>query len=192
MGKVVLSASMSLDGFMAGPDVDLERPMGAGGERLHEWLFDESAEGRLDAEVARETSAAIGAVVIGRRTFDVGLAPWGDVPYPVPCFVLTHESRDDLPMASGTFTFVDGSLPSALEHAQAAAGERDVLLMGASVGQQFLDVGLVDEIAVQLVPVLLGLGTRLFDHLGTEHIELERTAAIESPHVTHLRFRVAR
>jgi len=192
MGKVVLSASMSLDGFMAGPDVDLERPMGAGGERLHEWLFDESAEGRLDAEVARETSAAIGAVVIGRRTFDVGLAPWGDVPYPVPCFVLTHESRDDLPMASGTFTFVDGSLPSALEHAQAAAGERDVLLMGASVGQQFLDVGLVDEIAVQLVPVLLGLGTRLFDHLGTEHIELERTAAIESPHVTHLRFRVVR
>ena len=192
MGKVVLSASMSLDGFMAGPDVGLERPMGAGGERLHEWLFDESDQGRLDAEVARETSAAIGAVVIGRRTFDVGLGPWGDVPYPVPCFVLTHESRDDLPMASGTFTFVDGSLPSALEHAQAAAGERDVLLMGASVGQQFLDVGLVDEIAVQLVPVLLGVGTRLFDHLGTEHIELERTAAIESPHVTHLRFRVVR
>jgi dihydrofolate reductase len=192
MGKVVLSASMSLDGFMAGPDVDLERPMGAGGERLHEWLFDESAEGRLDAEVARETSAAIGAVVIGRRTFDVGLAPWGDVPYPVPCFVLTHESRDDLPMASGTFTFVDGSLPSALEHAQAAAGERDVLLMGASVGQQFLDLGCVDEIEIQLVPVLLGGGTRLFDHLGSEHIELERTAAIESPHVTHLRFDVVR
>ena len=192
MGKVVLSASMSLDGFMAGPDVGLERPMGAGGERLHEWLFDESDQGRLDAEVARETSAAIGAVVIGRRTFDVGLGPWGDVPYPVSCFVLTHESRDDLTMASGTFTFVDGSLPSALEHAQAAAGERDVLLMGASVGQQFLDVGLVDEIAVQLVPVLLGAGTRLFDHLGPEHIELQRTVAIESPHVTHLRFRVVR
>ena len=192
MGKVVLSASMSLDGFMAGPDVGLERPMGAGGERLHEWLFDESDQGRLDAKVARETSAPIGAVVVGRRTFDVGLGPWGDVPYPVPCFVLTHESRDDLTMASGTFTFVDGSLPSALEHAQAAAGERDVLLMGASVGQQFLDVGLVDEIAVQLVPVLLGAGTRLFDHLGPEHIELERMVAIESPHVTHLRFRVVR
>ena len=141
---------------------------------------------------AAGASAAVGAVVIGRRTFDLGLEPWGDVPFPVPCFVLTHESRDDLPMASGRFRFVDGSLPSALEHAQAAAGERDVLLMGASVGQQFLDVGLVDEVEIQLVPVLLGAGTRLFDHLGAEHIELERTAAIESPHVTHLRFDVVR
>jgi len=192
MGKVVLSASMSLDGFMTGPDVGPEHPMGAGGERLHEWLFDETPDGRLDAEVTREASAAVGAVVVGRRTFDLGLGPWGDVPYPVPCFVLTHESRDDLPMASGTFTFVDGSLPSALEHAQAAAVEREVLLMGASVGQQFLDVGLVDEIRVQLVPVLLGAGTRLFEHLGPEHIELQRTATIESPHVTHLRFRVVR
>jgi dihydrofolate reductase len=192
MGKVVLRASMSLDGFMTGPDVGTEHPMGRGGERLHEWLFDESDQGRQDAEIAREASAAVGSVVIGRRTFDLGLEPWGDVPFPVPCFVLTRESRDDLPMASGTFTFVDGSLPSALEHAQAAAGERDVLLMGASVGQQFLDVGLVDEIEIQLVPVLLGAGTRLFDHLGPEHIELERTEAIESPHVTHLRFRVVR
>jgi dihydrofolate reductase len=192
MSKVVLNASMSLDGFMTGPDVGPEHPMGVGGERLHEWLFDESVEGRPDAEVAREVSATVGAVVIGRRTFDVGLEPWGDVPYPVPCFVLTHESREELPMASGTFTFVDGSIPSALELAQAAAANRDVLLMGASVGQQFLDAGLVDEIAIQLVPVLLGAGTRLFDHLGPEPIELERMTTIESPHVTHLRFRVLR
>ena len=192
MGKVVLSASMSLDGFMTGPHVGPEHPMGAGGERLHDWLFDDTPDGELDAEVAREASAAVGAVVIGRRTFDLGLEPWCDVPLTVPCFVLTHESRDELPMASGTFTFVDGTLPNALEHAQTAAGERDVLLLGASVGQQFLDVGLVDEIEIQLVPVLLGAGTRLFDHLGPEHIELERTEAIESPHVTHLRFRVVR
>jgi dihydrofolate reductase len=192
MGKVVLRASMSLDGFMTGPDVGTERPMGRGGERLHEWLFDGSDEGRMDAEIARETSAAVGAVVIRGRTFDLGLERWGDVLFPVPCFVLTHESRADLPMTSGTFTFVDGTLPTALEHAQAAAGERDVLLMGASVGQQFLDAGLVDEIAIQLVPVLLGAGTRLFDNLGPDHIELERTASIESPHVTHLQFRVVR
>lgn len=192
MGKVVLSASMSLDGFMAGPDVGLEHPMGRGGERLHEWLFDDTTEGLLDAEIAKEAGAALGAVVVGRRTFDVGLESWGDVPCPVPCFVLTHETRDDLPMSSGTFCFVDGSIPSSLEHAQAAAGERDVLLMGASVGQQFLDAGLVDELAIQIVPVLLGAGTRLFDHLGPEHIELDRTASIESPHVTHLRFRVVR
>lgn len=129
MSKVVLNASMSPDGFMTGPDVGPEHPMGVGGERLHEWLFDESVEGRPDAEVARELSATVGAVEIGRRTFDVGLEPWGDVPYPVPCFVLTYESREELPMASGTFTFVDGSIPSALELAQAAAANRDVLLM---------------------------------------------------------------
>jgi dihydrofolate reductase len=190
MGKVVLSASMSLDGFSAGPCVGIEHPMGEGGERLHEWLFDESDDGKPDAERAREMSEGTGAVVVGRRTFDVGVDPWGDVPYPVPCFVLTHQPRAEMAMKSGTFTFVSDGIPSALRLAQDAAGERDVLLMGGSVGQQFLDAGLVDEIRIQLVPVLLGGGTRLFDHLGPDHIELERTASIDSPHVTHLRFRV--
>ena len=192
MGKVVLSASMSLDGFSAGPSVGTEHPMGEGGERLHEWLFDESHDGKPDAELAREMSDGIGAVVVGRRTFDVGVDPWGDVPYPVPCFMLTHEPRDDMAMKSGTFTFVSDGILSALRLAQDAAGERDVLLMGGSVGQQFLDAGLVDEIRIQLVPVLLGGGTRLFDHLGPDHIELERTASVDSPHVTHLWFRVAK
>ena len=191
MGRVVFSASVSLDGFSAGPDVGVGQPMGAGGERLHEWLFDGSADGRVDAEVAQERISATGAVVVGRRTFDVGVEPWGDVPFPVPCFVLTHEAREQMVMDSGTFTFVTDGIRSALALARAAAGERDVLLMGgASIGQQFLDARLVDEIHMQLVPVLLGAGTRLFDHLGTDPIELERIGSIESPHVTHLRFRV--
>jgi dihydrofolate reductase len=192
MGKVVVSASMSLDGFSAGPNVGTGHPMGEGGERLHEWLFDESDDGKPDAELAREMSDGTGAVVVGRRTFDVGVDPWGDVPYPVPCFVLTHEPRDDVTMKSGTFTFVSDGIASALRLAQDAAAERDVLLMGGSVGPQFLDAGLVDEIRIQLVPVLLGGGTGLFDHLGPDHIELERMASVDSPHVTHLWFRVVK
>jgi dihydrofolate reductase len=166
--------------------------MGRGGERLHDWLFDEGDDGKPDAEIARERVEATGAVVVGRRTFDVGIGPWGDVPFPVPCFVLTHEARDAMEMPSGTFTFVHDGIVRALRLAQAAAGERDVLLMGGSVGQQLLDVSLVDEIAIQLVPVLLGAGTRLFDHLGPDQIELERTAWVETPHVMHLRFRVVK
>lgn len=193
MGKVVLSASVSLDGFGAGPDVGIEQPMGVGGERLHEWLFDGSADGRADAEIAQERSSATGAVVVGRRTFQLGVELWGDVPFPVPCFVLTHEAREVMVMESGTFTFVTDGIRSALRLARAAAGEKDVLLMGgASIGQQFLGAGLADEIHIQLVPVLLGAGTRLFDRLGTDPIELERIGSIESPHVTHLRFRVVK
>ncbi|TDC82451.1 dihydrofolate reductase [Micromonospora sp. KC606] len=200
-GRTLLSMSVSLDGFAAGPDVTTEQPMGRGGERLHEWLFHDggnrvvAADGvtpaGVDVEQARERYATTGAVVIGKRTFDVGVGLWQDTPFPVPCFVVTHESREPLTMKSGTFTFVTDGLHSALRQACQAAGDRNVLIMGGpTTGQQFVRAGLVDEIHVQLVPVFLGTGTRLFDHLGADHIELERTAVIESPHVTHLRFRV--
>ncbi|MBB2740625.1 UNVERIFIED_ORG: dihydrofolate reductase [Microbispora rosea subsp. rosea] len=203
MGKVLLNMSVSLDGFSAGPDVGVERPMGQGGERLHEWLFDSDADrgaydtqksaSSADAEVSDDLFAATGAVVVGRRTFDVGVGLWGDTPFPLPCFVLTHEAREELVMKRGTFTFVTDGIQSALKHAQEAAGEKNVLVMGgANIAQQFVKAGLVDEIQIQLVPVLLGAGTRLFDNLGTDHIELERTMLNESPHVTHLRFRVVR
>ncbi|MEV1143007.1 dihydrofolate reductase family protein [Micromonospora sp. NPDC049799] len=203
MGSVLLSMSVSLDGFAAGPDVTAEHPMGRGGERLHEWLFHDggdravAADGAtpvgVDAEQARERYATTGAVVIGKRTFDIGVGLWQDTPFPVPCFVITHAPRDPLTMKSDSFTFVTDGLHSALRRAQQAAGDRSVLIMGGpTTGQQFVRAGLVDEIHLQLVPVLLGTGTRLFDDLGTDHIELERTAVIESPHVTHLRFRVVR
>ncbi|MGI8329159.1 dihydrofolate reductase family protein [Actinomadura scrupuli] len=191
MTQVILHVTMSLDGFMAGPGISAEHPMGEGGLRLHEWVFNGS-DNEADAGVTRELLATTGAVVLGRRTFDVGVGVWEDTPFPVPCFVLTHEVRDELVMKSGTFTFVTGGVDDALKRARAAAGEQKINLMGADVAQQFLRAGLLDEIHLQLAPVMLGTGRRLFEHLGTEHIELERTRVTESPYVTHLRFRVVK
>jgi dihydrofolate reductase len=190
MARVLLDVTMSLDGFMAGPNVSVEHPMGEGGLRLHEWIFNTSTS-EVDADIAREMSATTGAVVLGRRTFDVGINVWNDTPFPVPCFVLTHDPLAERIEKSGTFTFAT-DVRDAHARATAAAGERDVRLMGAEVGQQFLAAGLVDEIRIQLAAVLLGAGRRLFDNLGDEHIELERLSTVESPYVTHLRFRVRR
>jgi dihydrofolate reductase len=189
MSKVIADLSMSLDGFIAGPNVSVEVPMGEGGERLHEWL----SEGGVDAEIARELSETAGATVVGRRMFDVGVGEWEDTPYPVPCFVLTHEQREELTMKSGTFTFVTDGIESALEQAKEAAGEKDVIVMGgANIVQQFLRAGLVDEMSLHLVPVLLGDGVRLFDGIGNELIELESTRVIDSPGVTHISYRIVK
>ena len=189
MSRVVLAISVSMDGFACGPDVTAEHPMGKGGERLHEWLFNGDSDG--DAQQVRERNATTGSVVIGRRTFDVGVDLWQDTPFPVPCFVVTHEQRDPLTMPSDTFTFVTDGLDDTLRLARQAAGERNVLIMGGpTVGQQFVRAGLVDELRLQLVPVLLGPGTRLLDNFGPEKIELERIAVVESPHVTHMHFSV--
>ena len=201
MGKVVLDMSVSLDGIGAGPNPSEEDRMGVGGERLHAWHpFDDPeqestasvpAAGEADTRVVRELFAATGAVVLGKRTFDLGLEPWGGTPFPVPCFVLTHEARDDLVTATGTFAFVTDGIERAVRRAQAAAGDKDVLVMGGpTVAQQAVRAGLVDELSIHLVPVLLGAGSRLFEHLAPEAIELERIALIASPRATHLRFRV--
>ena len=184
MAKLVLSYSMSLDGFVAGPDVSVEQPMGRGGERLHDWMF--SSTSPVDKELAAEASP--GAVIVGRRTFDVGLGPWGDTPFPAPTFVITHEKREPLAMKSGTFTFVTDGIESALSRARAAAGAGDIWVMGADVAQQFLKAGHVEEIIIQLVPVLMGAGVRLFDGIGERLIELTPTRTIQSPSVTHLRY----
>lgn len=190
MSKVVVDVSMSLDGFIAGPNVGVESPMGEGGLRLHEWLF-EASEGGVDAEIAREMSRSTGAAVIGRRTFDVGVGVWNDTPFAAPCFVLTHEVMDERPEKSGTFVFV-ADVESAFRRASEAAGEGCVRLMGAEVSRQFLEAGLVDEVRIQVAPVLLGAGTRLFDHLGIGPVELRRTRVVGSPRVTHLWFRILR
>ncbi|GAB4048117.1 dihydrofolate reductase family protein [Catellatospora paridis] len=190
MAPVIAHVTMSLDGFMAGPDVGVAHPMGRGGERLHQWIFDGSSE--VDSAAVRRQFALTGAVLLGRRTFDVGVGQWGDTPYAVPCFVLTHHPAPDRTERSGTFTFVHTGLSDALDLAVAAAGERAVTLMGADVVQQVLRAGLLDEIHLQLAPVLLGGGRRLFDHLGTDHIELEQLDVAPSPHVTHLRYRVVK
>jgi dihydrofolate reductase len=190
MGKVLLAFSMSLDGFIAGPEVGVDHPMGKGGERLHDWMRSDTNKDETDAAMGRELHEKAGAVVLGRRTFDIGVGLWEDTPYPVPSFVLTHRSRDALPMKSATFTFVTDGIESALRHARTAGGGKDVIVMGADAGQQCLRAGLADEMFIQLVPVLLGAGSRAFDNVGAGHIELKSTRVLDSPSVTHLRFEI--
>jgi len=205
--------SMSLDGFVAGPTPSLEKPLGEGGDLLHEWAFAaagwreqhglEGGETNADSEVIEESLAATGAVVMGRLMFSGGEGPWeddpradgwwgDDPPFHVPVFVLTKHARETKTMKGGTaFTFVTDGIEAALEQARAAAAEKDVLLAGgASVVQQYLKAGLLDEIQIHVAPVLLGDGTSLFDRLGIEPLGLEVTRVIASPTVTHLRFRV--
>jgi dihydrofolate reductase len=162
MSTVLVYASMSLDGYVAGPDISRDHPLGVGGERLHDWMFGGATP--ADRAVTGGLHAAAGAVVLGRRTFDIGLEHWEDVPYPAPSFVVTHRPRPDLRQKSGTFSFVAG-VEAAVERARAAAGERTVVVMGADVQRQVLAAGLADEVMISLVPVLLGAGAKLFDGL---------------------------
>lgn len=191
MGKVTLHFSMSLDGYVAGPGVGIDQPMGAGGEQLHDWLF-AALRSEADLQVEKEIFASVGAVVIGRRTFDVGIGPWGDTPFPARCFVLTHRKRDPLPQKSGTFTFVGNGIEHALRLATEAAQGRDVVVMGADIAQQALKAGLVDELNLQLVPRLLSDGRRLFDGMDAPGSAFELVRALPSPHAMHLRYRPIR
>ena len=188
MGKVIVSFTMSLDGFIAGPNISPEDAMGEGGEQLHDWLFDGSSE--IDRDMAREMPANVGAVILGKRTFDLGLPHWEDTPFPAPSFVLTHEKREPLKMKSSAFTFINGGVESAVQQAKAAAGEKDIVVMGANVAQQLLRAELADEIVLQLAPVLLGQRHPPVRRYWRQTIELKNTSSIESPLVTHLRFQV--
>lgn len=189
MGAVVADMSMSVDGFVAGPDTDSGNPLGVGGELLHRWLFADPQDPR-DAAVSAEVSASVGAVVLGRRTFDIGVDIWGDVPFPAPCFVLTHRPHAERAMTSGTFTFVTGGVAQAVRMAAAAAGGKNVQVMGAATVRQAIALGLLEELQINLVPVLLGRGERMFDELPADHVDLNCTRVIASGAVTHLRFRL--
>lgn len=191
MALVSCSMSMSLDGYVTGPGDSREDPWGRGAEVLHSWLFDQSTP--EDEAILAEMVAGCGAVIMGRRSFDKneGDGGWGDGG-PVgdtPVFVVTHQKPTK--PAPSVFTFVTDGVVSAIEQAKAAAGDKVVGLHGATVMQQALPLGLVDELVVQLVPVLLGGGTRLFDLLD-DAITLERTSVTPTPAATHLRFRVVR
>jgi dihydrofolate reductase len=214
MSKVIAELSMSLDGYVAGPDADLEDPLGQGGERLHQWAFgaqswrethgQEGGERNADSEVIEERVRTTGAVVMGRRMYSGGSGPWDqdamargwwgdDPPFHAPVFVLTHHEREPLPMEGGTtFTFVTAGIESAIEQARAAAGEKDVHVAGgATVVQQAIAAGLVDTLEVHVAPVFLGGGVRLFDGMPADAgLEIERV--VDSPTVTHLRYRVVR
>jgi dihydrofolate reductase len=187
--RVLLSFTMSLDGFIAGPNVSKGYPLGEGGQFLHEWLFKGSSE-EPDGAMSREMLERGGATVLGKRTYDVGLPHWNDTPYPTPSFVLTHTPREPEAMKSASFTFVNDGIESAVRQARVAAGSKDVILMGADVSKQALRAGLVDEIFLQLSPLLLGGGTRLFEGLDVSRIRLDCTRAVASPYVTHLRYSV--
>jgi dihydrofolate reductase len=210
MGTIV-DITTSLDGFVAGPNPTLEDPLGEGGERLHEWAVAleawrerhgmEGGEANADSERLREAVDATGAVVMGRRMFSGGQGPWDadpnadgwwgdDPPFRAPVFIVTSHPRRTVAKEGGTsYTFVTDGVDSAVRQAREAAGEKNVGVSGgANVVQQAIKAGLVDELRLHLVPILLGSGTRLLDDLGG--VELERTAVIDSPGVTHLTFRV--
>ena len=204
MGKVATGLSMSLDGFIAGPNDGPERPLGEGGERLFAWYSGGDTEYRLpgtelvfmvspqSAELLREAHSKMGAFVTGRRTFDITGGWGGSPPLGVPTFVVSHTVPQEWVYEGSPFTFVTDGVKSAVEQAKAVAGDKDVAVGAASIAQQCIRAGLLDEIHVDLVPVLLGGGVRLFEHLGTTPIELESTKVIEAPDVTHLTFRVVR
>jgi dihydrofolate reductase len=217
MSSVVLDITMSLDGFVAGPDMSPDDPLGRDGMRLHEWVFElatfkrmtgeEGGVETVDDEIMAETQARPGAVVMGRGMFGGGPGPWGspewgegvwegwwgpEPPYGKPVFVLTHHEREPLVLGETTFTFVTDGVESAIAQAKAACGDGDVLVAGgADAASQALAAGLLDEIQVHVVPLLLGSGKRLFAGLDAP-VTLEKTRGIDSPGVTHLRYRVVR
>jgi dihydrofolate reductase len=202
MGKVVFEISMSLDGYVAGPDDGPDNGLGEGGERLHEWVTElaswrephglEGGETNASSEVMEEMSSA-GAVVVGKRMFD-NAHGWGDEPpFHKPVFVLTHTAREPLTKSDTTFTFVTDGIESAVERARAAAGDENVSIGGgASTIQQALKTGMVDEARVTVAPVLLGGGVRLFEGVGPDDGEFELVRVIEGPKATHLKYRVVR
>lgn len=193
MSKVLLELSVSLDGYVTGPDVRPEEPMGDGGERLHEWMF----AGKSATEVETFQTAKyseIGALIMGRRMVDLGIGPWGEEPtFHAPCFVVTHRPAEKIVKKGGTsYIFVTDGIEAALERAREAADPQDVQVNGgADVAQQFLNAGLLDEIRLHLVPIFLGAGTRLFDGVRTD-VRLVLREAQHQPAVTHLIYEVGR
>jgi len=193
---------MSMDGFIAGPNDGPEQPLGDGGEQLFAWYSSGDTEYRLpgtemvfkispqSAELLREAHSKMGAFVTGRRTFDITHGWGGRPPLGVPTFVVTHTVPQEWVYEGSPFTFVTDGVESAVEQAKAVAGDKDVAVGAASIAQQCIRAGLLDEIHVDLVPVLLGDGVRLFDHLSTAPIELQSTRVVEGAGVTHLTFRV--
>ena len=215
MTKVALDITISLDGFVAGPNQTIEQPLGEDGERLHEWVYGltswreahghEGGETNADSELLEQAIARSGATVMGRRMFSGGSGPWqddpnsngwwgDDPPFHHPVFVLTHHTRETVTMQGGTsFTFVTGGIEDALEQARAAAGDKDVAIAGgADVAQQYLHAGLLDELHLHVAPLLLGGGVRLFDERGSGSTSVEQTRLVESPAVTHLSYRIVR
>ena len=195
--------SISLDGYGAGPDQSEENPLGVGGEQLHEWIFPSEGERTAADDVFVQRGVdGIGATIMGRNMFGPVRGPWGsedwrgwwgeDPPFHHDVFVLTHHARDPVPMAGGTtFHFVTDGIEAALERARDAAGDRPTYIAGGvSTINQYLAAGLIDELMLQIAPVLFGHGLRLFEGVGGYELELLSTRGASL--VTHVRYRVRR
>ena len=214
MSRLRFGITMSLDGYVAGPNQSLEHPLGEGGGNLHDWAFAARSVRELhgmeggttgtDDEIASESLQNIGATIMGRHMFGGGDGPWGNdpwrgwwgenPPFHTPVFVLTHHAREPLEMQGGTtFHFVTEGIHAALERARAAAGGKDVNLGGgADVTQQYLKAGLIDEMEIHVVPMLLGDGARLFENTDGRQTAYELVRVLSSPSVTHFKYRLAR
>jgi dihydrofolate reductase len=208
--QTFLNITMSVDGFVAGPNQTLEQPLGEGGERLHDWIVGlqswrdqhglEGGESNPDDELVRATQERTGAFVMGRRMFSSGEGPWehdpkaggwwgDDPPFGAPVFVVTHHEREPLELGGTTYTFVDG-VEAAVRQAREAAGGRDVQVSGGgNVAQQALNAGLLDELLIHVAPMLLGGGVRLFDEARPD-VDVEIARVVASEGVTHLTYRV--
>jgi len=209
MTRLICNISISLDGFVAGPDATLEEPLGKGGEQLHEWIFGErrwreqhgleGGERGPSDEILRESIELPGASVMGRRMFSGGDGPWSDdpnadawwgddPPFDVPVFVVTHHARETVDKGKTSYTFVTGGLEAALAQAAEAAGDKPVAIAGgASLVQQSLQAGLLDELEIHVAPFLLGGGVRLFE--GAPPAALELVRVVDAPNVTHIKYR---
>ena len=216
MSKLRCHITISLDGYVAGPNQSEQNPLGEGGEQLHDWIAPLAAfrethgeqggqggEVNASTPIVEESRQNIGAAVMGRNMFGpIGGGAWGEEqwtgwwganpPYHYPVFILTHHPRDPVEMEGGTtFHFVTNGIESALEQAKKAASGKDVMLWGGgNIAQQYLAAGLLDELELHVVPVLLGGGARLLDHLGDAEVRLEQVRAVEAPGVTHLKYRI--
>jgi dihydrofolate reductase len=211
MSQVICHITVSLDGFVAGPNQSLENPIGEGAMRLHSWVFETQAwrashdqgggESGVDSDAAAAMSAGVGAYVMGRNMFSPGRGEWDldwrgwwgeEPPYHVPVFVLTHHPREPLEMDGGTtFRFVTDGIESALDQARSAAGDGSVTIAGgASTVQQYLAAGLLDELHLHVAPMLLGRGERLLENVGDP--VFEPLAATGSERATHISYRIVR
>ena len=212
MSKLRFNITMSLDGYIAGPNQSLENPLGEGADHLHDWAVTtkffraihgdtSGGEAGINNDVLRQAFENIGATIMGRSMFGPVRGPWGEdpwngwwsdnPPFHRPVFVVTHHEREPLSLKEGTtFLFVTDGVESALKQAGQAASGKDVMLGGgANVAQEYLAANLIDEIQIHLVPLLLGDGTRLFDNLDAQRVKLEPILTIAGPAVTHLQYR---
>jgi dihydrofolate reductase len=189
MGSVLVDISVSVDGFITGPNVNAQLPLGKDGERLHEWFFAPQAE--IEKTAMAELAQSSGAIILGRNMYDTGIdTGWGGVsPFKVPAYVLTSRPAPEKRVEG--FHFLQDGIEKGLTQAKATAGQKDVWVIGgANVIQQYLKAGLVDELRLHIIPIVFGEGTRLLEHLGTETIELEKISVMDSPGAIHTRFRI--